>query len=122
MWFCVRGGKLRIVLMYSMCSNCSVNEFLLVLKGWPTFIFFNADCLLFRQSLPKKTFKLEFLPASNLSVLGFGDLVNTTSGCSFNYHSMYLCTFCITCHDKLKAKLNLFKEMEGAFQLCIFKS
>lgn len=29
---------------------------------------FVADCLLFLQNLPKKTFKLEFLPTSNLSM------------------------------------------------------
>lgn len=70
--------------------------------------YFPSGLFAFPAESTKKTFKLEFLPASNLSVRGFCDLVNTSSGCSFNSYSIYLCTLNITCHDKLQARLNHF--------------
>lgn len=70
--------------------------------------YFPSGLFDFPAESTNNTFKLEFLPASNLSVQGFCDLVNSSSGCSFNYCSIYLCTLNITCHDKLQARLNHF--------------
>ncbi len=70
--------------------------------------YYPSGLFAFPAESTKKTFTLEFLPPSNLSVQGVCDLVNTSSGSSFNYCSIYLCTLNITCHDKLQARLNHF--------------
>lgn len=85
------------------------------------FKYFGSRLFAFPAESTKKSFKLEFLPASNLSVRGFCDLVNTSSGCSFNYYSIYLCTFNITCHDRLQARLNHFHWAGRSILNCITK-